>query len=82
MLVLRRLLAEGYSASSIDDLIGGQGEGVLENILQGGAHLRVEAANPALAFLTQIRDRSASPNLEASPTAAVPPFPATWTRLP
>ncbi|MBU6230871.1 MAG: MerR family transcriptional regulator [Cyanobacteria bacterium REEB459] len=82
LLVLRRLLAEGYSASSIGGLIGGQGEGVLENILQGGVHLRVEAPNPALAFLAQVRDRSASPSLESSPTAAVPPSPATWTRLP
>ena len=82
LLVLRRLLAEGYSASSIGGLIGGQGEGVLEDILQGGAHLRVEAANPALAFLTQIRDRAVSPNLEDSPAAPIPPSPATWTRLP
>ena len=57
LLVLRRLLAEGYSASSIGSLIGGQGDAALEDILQGGVQLTVEAANPALAFLTQIRDR-------------------------
>ncbi|MGB3308281.1 MAG: MerR family transcriptional regulator [Nodosilinea sp.] len=62
LLVLRRLLAEGYSASSIGGLIGGQPDGALENILQGGVQLTVEAANPALAFLSQIRDRGpASP---------------------
>ena len=55
--MLRRLLAEGYSASSIGSLIGGQGDAALEDILQGGVQLTVEAANPALAFLTQIRDR-------------------------
>jgi DNA-binding transcriptional MerR regulator len=56
LLVLRRLLAEGYSASSIGSLIGGQGDTALEDILQGGVQLTVEAANPALAFLSQIRD--------------------------
>jgi DNA-binding transcriptional MerR regulator len=84
LLVLRRLLAEGYSASSIAGLIDGQGPGVLENILQGGAQLTLEAANPALAFLADIRDRregSASAPSPGSP--APPPSPAeTWTRLP
>jgi DNA-binding transcriptional MerR regulator len=56
LLVLRRLLAEGYSASSIGSLIGGQADQALEDILQGGVQLTVEAANPALAFLAQIRD--------------------------
>jgi DNA-binding transcriptional MerR regulator len=56
LLVLRRLLAEGYSASSIGSLIGGQADTALEDILQGGVQLTVEAANPALAFLAQIRD--------------------------
>jgi DNA-binding transcriptional MerR regulator len=84
LLVLRRLLAEGYSASSIAGLIDGQGQGVLENLLQGGAQLTLEAANPALAFLADIRDRregSASAPSPGSP--APPPSPAeTWTRLP
>lgn len=60
LLVLRRLLAEGYSASSIGSLIGAQADTALENILQGGVQLTVEAANPALAFLSQVRDRSPS----------------------
>ncbi|WP_017301481.1 MerR family transcriptional regulator [Nodosilinea nodulosa] len=57
LLVLRRLLAEGYSTSSIGSLLGDQTNTDLENILQGGVQLTVEAANPALAFLAQIRDR-------------------------
>ncbi|WP_225885368.1 MerR family transcriptional regulator [Leptolyngbya sp. KIOST-1] len=61
LLVLRRLLAEGYSTSSIGGLISGQSDAALENILQGGVQLTVEAANPALAFLSQIRDRQATP---------------------
>ncbi len=87
LLVLRRLLAEGYSASSIGSLIGGQADTALEDILQGGVQLTVEAANPALAFLSQIRDRresspsdrshkrSASPAFQA-PLAAPVPTPA------
>ncbi len=59
LLVLRRLLAEGYSTSSIGSLLGGQSDAALENILQGGVQIKVEAANPALAFLAQIRDRPA-----------------------
>jgi DNA-binding transcriptional MerR regulator len=57
LLVLRRLLAEGYSTSSVGSLIAGQANSALENLLQGGAQLTVETANPALAFLSQIRDR-------------------------
>lgn len=57
LLAVRRLLAEGYSASSIGGLIAGKADAVLEDILQGGVQLTVEAANPALAFLSQIRDR-------------------------
>ena len=75
LLVLRRLLAEGYSASSIGSLIGGQADTALEDILQGGVQLTVEAANPALAFLAQIRDgqgpakgqRRASSSVDRSP---------------
>ncbi|WP_242026725.1 MerR family transcriptional regulator [Phormidium tenue] len=69
LLVLRRLLAEGYSTSSIGSLIGGQSDAALENILQGGVHLKVEAANPALAFLSQIRDRPAMSSLDRSASA-------------
>jgi DNA-binding transcriptional MerR regulator len=84
LLVLRRLLAEGYSASSIAGLIDGQGQGVLENLLQGGAQLTLEAANPALAFLADIRDRREGSASALSPgSPAPPPSPAeTWTRLP
>ena len=84
LLVLRRLLAEGYSASSIAGLIDGQGPGVLENILRGGAQLTLEAANPALAFLADIRDRREGSASAPSPGSPAPlPSPAeTWTRLP
>jgi DNA-binding transcriptional MerR regulator len=84
LLVLRRLLAEGYSASSIAGLIDGQPNGTLENLLQGGAQLTLEAANPALAFLADIRDRREGSASAPSPGSPAPlPSPAeTWTRLP
>ncbi|MFH7241458.1 MAG: MerR family transcriptional regulator [Spirulina sp.] len=97
LLVLRRLLAEGYSASSIGGLISGQPNSALENMLQGGVQLTVEAANPALAFLSQIRHRGESLDrsssvvnpvaMEAPSPMAAPPSPTpssheTWTRLP
>ncbi|MBD2110219.1 MerR family transcriptional regulator [Nodosilinea sp. FACHB-13] len=77
LLVLRRLLAEGYSTSSIGSLIGGQSDAALENILQGGVQIKVEAANPALAFLSQIRDRPAPFSTNRSQTrSALPAFQA------
>jgi DNA-binding transcriptional MerR regulator len=79
LLVLRRLLAEGYSVSSMHQLIGGQPNDVLENILQGGAQLTVETTNPALAFLAKIRDRPNSPSSAAR--TARPPSPASGTVL-
>ena len=66
LLAIRRLLAEGYSATSIGSLIGGRANTVLEDLLQGGVQLTVEAANPALAFLSQIRDREDSRPQERS----------------
>ncbi|RZM82643.1 MerR family transcriptional regulator [Leptolyngbya iicbica] len=72
LLVLRRLLAEGYSVSSMHQLIGGQPNATLENLLQGGAQLTVETANPALAFLAQVRDRSAPPTAQRAAPAPAP----------
>ncbi|MGB3138072.1 MAG: MerR family transcriptional regulator [Nodosilinea sp.] len=93
LLVLRRLLAEGYSTSSIGSLIGGQTSADLENILQGGVQLTVEVANPALTFLSQVREREALPQkrsksgpIQTSPPAsasigATPLASSHWTRL-
>ena len=72
LLVLRRLLAEGYSVSSMHQLIGGQPNDALENILRGGAQLTVETANPALAFLAQIRDRPSPPAAQRASPAPAP----------
>ncbi|MEM9117208.1 MAG: MerR family transcriptional regulator [Cyanobacteria bacterium P01_F01_bin.56] len=73
LLVLRRLLAAGYSVSSMHQLIGGQPNEALAQILQGGAQLTVETTNPALTFLTNIRDR---PGTASPPRSAPAPSPA------
>lgn len=69
VLLLRRLLAEGYSSGAVGQLIANKTNHDLEVLLQGGAQLTVEAANPALAFLAQVQARS------AEPVSPVPPPP-------
>lgn len=80
LLVLRRLLADGYSVSSIGSLVGEKADAELETILQGGVQLTVEAANPALAFLSKIRDRP--PSQARSAKRSAPPYPAVGASSP
>jgi DNA-binding transcriptional MerR regulator len=58
LLVVRRLLPEGYSTAAIQPITA-KANGDLEALLQGGVQLTVEAANPALAFLQSVQARSA-----------------------
>lgn len=60
LLVVRRLLAEGLTVRALGALIADQPNSALEALLQGGVQLSVESANPALAFLQQVRSRTAS----------------------
>ncbi|RPJ87633.1 MAG: MerR family transcriptional regulator [Acidobacteria bacterium] len=60
LLVLRRLLQDGYTSQAIRGVTDSRSDGELEALLQGGARLSVETANPALAFLEQIRARGTS----------------------
>ncbi len=94
VLLVRRLLAEGYGASAINTLARSKPNSDLEALLQGGVQLTVAPANPALAFLQQIQhrqpaaaptplQRAASP---APPTSSQTPTPTAstqtqWTRL-
>lgn len=95
ILVVRRLLAEGFGASAIDKLAIAKSNAELEALLQGGVQLTVTTANPALAFLQQIQKRPSVPNspppmapINSAPPAA-PPVPnsppdsisSQWTRL-
>ncbi|MHC4105604.1 MAG: MerR family transcriptional regulator [Planctomycetota bacterium] len=87
LLVVRRLMSEGYGAKAIDNLARLTDNSGLEALLHGGAKLRVTIANPALAFLTEIQKRSdISKTVSRSaglPISLTPPHPATathWTR--
>lgn len=90
VLLVRRLLTEGYGASVIDTLARSKSNLDLEALLQGGVQLTVAPANPALAFLQQIQNRSASPPQARPQAAPAPEAPASptqtapstqWTRL-
>lgn len=95
ILVVRRLLAEGFGASAIDKLAIAKSNAELEALLQGGVQLTVTTANPALAFLQQIQKRPSVPNspppmapINSAPPAAPPvpnsppdSIPSQWTRL-
>ncbi|QQE66601.1 MerR family transcriptional regulator [Leptolyngbya sp. BL0902] len=71
LLVLRRLLTEGYGSGAIGQLISNKTNHDLEVLLQGGTQLTVEAANPALAFLAKVQARSAEPiSLGSGPRVA------------
>jgi DNA-binding transcriptional MerR regulator len=91
VLLVRRLLAEGYGASAIDQLARSHTNEELEALLQGGAQLTITPANPALSFLQDIQKRQsptlrepASPTYLAAPSpppSLSPPSPSEWLRL-
>ena len=70
VLVVRRLLAEGYGASAIDNLATSKKNADLEALLQGGVQLDLTTANPALGFLQQIRERQSFPTPSPSTASA------------
>jgi DNA-binding transcriptional MerR regulator len=88
ILVVRRLLTEGFGASAIDKLATSKDNVELEALLQGGVQLTVTSANPALAFLQQIQQRQSVPNLPPKLPATKPlpqPYPTStpfqWVRV-
>ncbi len=95
LLLVRRLLAEGYGASAIDKLAISKTNQELEELLQGGVQLTIIPANPALAFLQQVQQRQAPPakspasmppSIPVSPVPVSPPSPepqvaSQWTRV-
>jgi DNA-binding transcriptional MerR regulator len=90
LLLVRRLLTEGYGASVINNLARSKTNSDLEALLQGGVQLTVAPANPALAFLQQVQQRqpkvarSASqqplPEPPASPSPSQASPPTQWIR--
>jgi len=83
LLVVRRLMAQGYGIGAIDTLTISQSNAELEALLQGGAQLKVAPANPALGFLQQIQQREKR-EVTPPPKARVRSSSATerWLRLP
>ncbi len=89
LLVVRRLLAEGYGASAIDDLAKTSDNDRLKALLLGGAQLQVSVANPALAFLNEIQQRPSVPKPKpraiktqiTRPQPKAPKSPTQWTRV-
>lgn len=75
LLLVRRLLAEGYGASAIDKLAISKTNQELEELLQGGVQLTITPANPALAFLQQVQQRQIPPAKSPSSIPPAPPIP-------
>lgn len=57
ILVVRRLLVDGYGSGVIGNLATAKGDHELESLLQGGFQVQLTVANPALNFLHQIQER-------------------------
>lgn len=95
LLLVRRLLTEGYPAAVIARLIHGKNDAELRALLQSGTSVNATPANPALDFLDKVRRRAALPASPAAPArpaapiappAGAPPAPApapagSWERL-
>ncbi len=76
LLILRRLLSEGYSTAAIQPITSEKSNLDLEALLQGGMQLTVAAANPALAFLQSVQARTvAAPGGADFPGSPAPPAP-------
>lgn len=71
LLVVRRLLAEGYSTTAIQPITGEKSNADLEALLQGGMQITVEAVNPALAFLQSLKAQKA-PSSPPPPSSRPP----------
>lgn len=67
LLIVRRLLVEGYTTGAIQPITTAKTNSDLEALLQGGVQLTVAAANPALAFLQSVQTRTTPPPAERPP---------------
>jgi DNA-binding transcriptional MerR regulator len=80
LLLVRRLLAEGYGTAAIQPITSAKATPDLEALLEGGLQLTVETANPALAFLQSVQARTARPTATASSPSAPLDKPAAQSR--
>ncbi len=74
LLVIRRFLGEGYGSNAIAPLTTRKTDNDLESLLRGGVQITVEAANPALAFLNQVKQRQRSPQPSDPPQSRKSPL--------
>lgn len=58
ILALRRLQAEGHNTRTIEGLLQGRSEEELTALLEGGTRLDVITGNPALDYLTHLKESS------------------------
>ncbi|AFZ67414.1 MerR family transcriptional regulator [Deinococcus peraridilitoris] len=58
LLALRKLQAEGHNTRTIEGLLQGRSDAELTALLEGGTRMEVMTGNPALAYLTQLKDSS------------------------
>lgn len=85
ILVVRRLLSEGFGTTAIAQLALKKNNTELENLLSGGIQLSVTPANPALAYLQDIQQRYSPPSPPSRSAPTPPPTPtqintSNWTR--
>jgi DNA-binding transcriptional MerR regulator len=93
LLLIRRLLAEGYGGNTIISLMKDRSDQALRDSLEGGVQLTMGVANPALAFLAQLRSGpnsvqsgprsvpvTSTPESSSAPAALKSPS-ETWQRL-
>lgn len=83
LLALRRLMADGFSASTLQDTLQSRTDDDLEALLAGQTQLAVQPGNPALDYLEQLRRPAAAAPAPAAPSPGpAPSAPQQYTRLP
>jgi DNA-binding transcriptional MerR regulator len=83
LLALRKLMADGFGAAALQDTLQTRTDRDLEALITGETQPEVQAGNPALEYLQQLK-RPADPPMRAVlslPTPTVPPAPERYTRL-
>lgn len=72
LLVVRRLMSEGYGASALGELARQKSNPELLGLLQGGATLTLTPGNPALSYLSELRKEYRVPSAAIPPPASAP----------
>ena len=81
LLALRRLMADGFGAATLQDTLQSRTDDDLEALIAGQTQLAVQPGNPALDYLEQLRRPAAAAPALSAPAPA-PSSPERYTRLP